>query len=653
MKSKTWLSVSGWMSLGGLLVGGDGRPVAADSSAPPECEAEIHLGQLIEYPDADTYVEEAFPNAEHSHDAKLSVDGSPHREVYLRFRVDYSYGLGATLRLPVVNGTVNAPALYSTLSGWEEYMTWNTRPPLQGGPVANAGAVPTGSVLSYDVRHVVTRPGLYSFALIPESRDGMDIRSKDDWPLEQSATLVVTFLRSNCTHSGRGGALGPPWRYGARGDEVARAMATDATGAFVIAGAYGVGGRLGPVDLPGPGGLMLGRFRADGSHEWSRGQAQASATLSVEDAVLTSQGDILVAGSYTGTPDLGTGPLPAAEATASAMFIARFSPGGVPVWAKGFVARVGPGDASRRVPAGAKAVATDAQGRLIVTGFFHGTMNLGGGGLEAGPSSRDVVNPKSGMFVARFSSEGTHLWSLAYPGLGGESTQGFRVVTDSMGHVVVGGVASGNGVSERVLGARHGKAPVIAKFSPEGVLQWTRVLEFAEGAVAGLAILPGDAVAFSGSFRPSFSFGAETIYSFQSGHDPERRIPDAMMGVLESWGADRWARALGEVGREHAVRMAVDSQGRLIVLGELAGSSSVGGGSISTGGTGFVASYEPGDGAHRWSRALPAGLEPALLGVTRTGDVRAGGSFKGLLRVREVTHSSEGGSDVMLLNMSP
>ncbi|TSC34308.1 hypothetical protein [Corallococcus sp. Z5C101001] len=586
----------------------------------------------------------------------LVSDGNPRQEIYMRFRVADTTGrLGAWLDVPVLDGTSNAPALHLTQPDWDEgTLTWMTRPALLGGPVANVGQAPSGSHIQYDLGQVVTGPGVYSFALIPESTDGMDIRALDARNAD-TPKLIIPVRQSTCTYRGTGGTLGQPWRYGGAGDEVARAMATDGTGAFVLAGAYGAGGRLGPVGFPGQRGLMLGRFRADGSHDWSRGYAQESAVMTVEDVALTSLGNILVVGSYTGTPNLGTGPLPTAvEATVPAMFIAKFSPNGTPVWAKGFVASLAQGGTPRRVPASAASVATDAQGSLIVTGSFHGTMNLGEGTLDAGPSSRDSLRPQPGMFLARFSWEGTHLWSKAFPGLAGWNTQGFRVVTDSVGNVVAGGVASGDSTTgEVVLGAMYAGVPFIAKFSPEGAPLWARALNEPDGRVNGLAILPGDAVAFSGSFRPWFDFGGQWIYSYTWENDPYREIPDVMLGVIEPGGADRWARAIGSENHEHAVRMVADSQGRIVILGDFAGGSDVGGGFISSQGNGFVASYDPGSGAHRWSRALPLGMEPALLGVTSAGGVRVGGSFSGSLRLRSTTHGSAGGSDVMLLNMSP
>ncbi|WP_338868828.1 DUF7594 domain-containing protein [Myxococcus stipitatus] len=653
MKSMTWLSVIGLLSLGGVVAGG-AVPVAADPKLPPECEPNSYEGEREELADADTYVEASSPDTAHGRASVLVADGNPRQEIYLRFEFWEGDFQSAWLHLPIEDGTSNAPALYSTRPDWNELtLTWNTRPALVGGPLANAGPVVSGGHVQYDVSQVVKGPGVYSFALIPESGDGMDISSRETWrPDRPKLTLPV--LLTHCTYRGSGGSLGPMWRHGAQGDEVARAMATDATGAFVLAGVYGAGGALGPVPFPGTRGLMLGRFRADGSHEWSRGHAQESAELRVEDVALTSQGNILVVGSYTGTPDLGTGPLPAAEeATVPAMFIAMFSPDGVPVWAKGFVANLEQGGVTRRVPVGARAVATDSQGSLIVTGSFHGTMNLGGGVLDAGPSSRDAVNPEPGMFLARFSGEGAHLWSVAYPGLGGGGTQGFRVATDRAGNIVVGGTASGAGEDIRVLGARVRNTPIIARFSPEGALQWTRALEFANGQVTGLAILTGDAVAFSGRFWPHFYFGIGMIYNYRGWSEPHGSMPDAMVGVLESWGGDRWARAVGAEGHEEVLRMAVGPGDTLVVLGTLEGGADVGGGFVSTGGSGFVARYGSHEGIpHQWSRALPGGLDATLLGVTPTGGVLVGGSFNGTLRVRDVPYPSAGGADVMLMNMS-
>ncbi|WP_338868826.1 DUF7594 domain-containing protein [Myxococcus stipitatus] len=659
MQSKTWLSVLGGLFLGGVPEGRGAAPVAGEPEVPVACEPDLHFGDRDFAPLADTYVAESSPDTTHGSDTLLVVDGTPRQEVYLRFEVsEHTNVFGAWLSVPVVGGTSDAPILHATESDWNEHtLTWNTRPRLRGRPLANVGVVRSGDELKYDLRHVIGGPGVYSFALIPESEDGMEIHSRESGALKRPK-LTLLMDGSTCTFRGYRKKWGPSWKYGAQGDEVAMAMATEpfyfpgATEAFVIAGAYGPGGRLGSVPFPGQRGLMLGRFRADGSHEWSRGFAQESAVMTVAEVAMTAGGRIVMGGSYTGTPDLGTGPLPsAAGSTIPAMFIAGFSTDGTTVWSKGFVATLEQGGVTRRVPVTARSVATDAQGSLFVTGSFHGTLNLGGGALEAGPLSRDPRKPTRGMFLARFSSEGTHLWSKAFPGLGGGFTQGARVATDRAGNVAVGGVASGDGENEKVLGARYAETPFIARFSPEGALYWARALDFARGEVLGLTTLWDGAVAFSGWFWPAFYFRSGAVLNHRRADDPLGRIPGGMLGVIESWGEDRWARAIGNGRHERALRLVGAGEYAIVVLGDFRGGADLGGGFISTGGNGFVATYDSGRGGHTWSRALPEGMEPTLLGLTWSGVVRVGGSFSGTVRLRDVTHSSSGGSDVMLLNL--
>lgn len=658
MQSKTWSSALVLLFLGGALEGRGAPPLTVDPEAALACEPDLHFKNQDFVPSGDTYVAEDSPDATHGSDTVLVADGKPREEIYLRFDVQGQGNvLGAWLSVPVVRGTSNAPVLRVTEPHWNEHtLTWNTRPLLRGGPVANVEAARSGETLTYDLSHVVKEPGVYSFVLTPESEDGMEIHSREHGALPRPK-LMTRMDTSTCTFRGYRKPWGPSWKYGAQGDEVAMAMATepfylpDATDAFVIAGVYGPGGGLGSVPFPGQRGLMLARFRSDGSHEWSHGYAQASASMEVADVAMTSGGSIVMGGRYTGTPDLGTGPLPsAADATTPAMFIARFTSAGVPVWSKGFVATLEQGGVTRRVPVTARSVATDAQGSLFVTGSFHGTLNLGGGVLEAGPLSPDFRNPTRGMFLARFSSEGTHLWSMAFPGLGGGFTQGARVATDRAGNVAVGGVASGDGENEKVLGARFQETPFIARFSPEGVLHWARALDFARGEVMGLTILEDGAVAFGGWFWPGFYFSRGAVMNHRRADDPRGRIPGAMLGVIESWGEDRWARAIGNGHHEKAFRM-VGVEYAIIVLGDFRGASNLGGGFISTGGDGFVATYDTGKGGHVWSQALPKGMEPTLLGLSWSGVVRVGGSFSGTVRLRGVIHSSAGGSDVMLLNV--
>jgi len=112
----------------------------------------------------------------------LQADKSPTIESYLQFAVS---GAGApvaraALRLFVVNGTGNGPVLYPAASSWTETaLTWRTRPARTGSAAGNLKKINAGAWVEYDVTALVTGDGTYSFALVADSTDGADFRSRE------------------------------------------------------------------------------------------------------------------------------------------------------------------------------------------------------------------------------------------------------------------------------------------------------------------------------------------------------------------------------------------------------------------------------------------------------------------------------------------
>jgi len=131
-------------------------------------------------------------------------------------------------------------------------------------------------------------------------------------------------------------------------------------------------------------------------------------------------GNILVAGSFGGTINLGGTTL-----TSSGMddvFVAKFSPAGQLMWAKGF------GDSNVQTAAG---IGVDSSGNVYVAGNFKGSINFGGGALSAaGTLFIDV-------FLAKLSSDGSHVWSKSFGDTNVQNVQGLAV--DTAGDVVIAG----------------------------------------------------------------------------------------------------------------------------------------------------------------------------------------------------------------------
>jgi hypothetical protein len=149
-------------------------------------------------PEADARVEEAHPSTNYGKAEKLRTDGGsdPDMESYLLFTVDGLSGSvkKAKLRLFVVEGTSDGPALYSTGTSWTESgsrsITWRTRPGRTSGAADDKGRLGSGTWVEYDVTSLVHGNGTFSFVLASRSRDAFAAYSRER--SSKRPELVVT-----------------------------------------------------------------------------------------------------------------------------------------------------------------------------------------------------------------------------------------------------------------------------------------------------------------------------------------------------------------------------------------------------------------------------------------------------------------------------
>ena len=424
-------------------------------------------------------------------------------------------------------------------------------------------------------------------------------------------------------------------RLGGAGDERLLALSTDARGGFVTAGQFG------DTPFSSLDGFALARYDVTGALQWSR-------TVTTEQAeahalAVTPEGNLLVVGTYTGAPDLGTGPLPRAPSTYSALFLAKYSPSGQPLWTRGFDTR-GPSPAVFPL-----AVATDAQGSLVVVGQLRGRVNLGGGDISAGVvNENDPNNLSPGGFVAKFTWQGQHVFSRAIDGgSGGVTTDTQTVSTDSAGNVLVGGRAGrGANLGDGVLTQ---DAPYVARYSPTGTLQWKRLFPGARGTIASVAPVGTTAVAFNANLGGRFTFGgAQRV----GGSPGDAAVDDlgAFTATLSGTGTDGWLRDQGQ-GRVR--QLVADTTGTLTVLGDNTTGAS------ESMGTPYVARYSA-SGAPLGSRALDPNLfsdglspERMRMGLQPGGSVVVGSAFMTPISLDGRTYTSRGRSDLFFFQLLP
>ena len=619
------------------------RPQLVVTFSPVDCMPRRDRYTYQFYAFDDAYVSLGSPSSNFGRAPALLVDGSPRLESYLQFDVfTFEFTIvDARLELSALDSTSNGPLLYRASTGWRETeLTWNTRPSLLSGPLGNLGAVSAGSRVSYNLTGVVTGAGTYGFGLLPESSDGVDFYSGEASDITTLPRLLITEETPlYCTYRGTGGGLtGWARQLGGVGREQLKAMATDSGGGFVAAGVFG------DAVFPENEGFALARYAADGSFLW--GRVLATDDVYVGHLTVTPLGEIFVVGNYEGSPDLGTGPLPPVPDgldEPTGFFFAKFAPGGALVWLRSFVARNPTYGYSQPVFPGE--VATDAAGSLILTGGFSGALDLGGGPLP--PSTEGTSG-----FIAKFSSDGRHLWSRGFTTELNYATAIVNTAaTDAAGNLLVGGLASpGSNLGGGPLGA---SGPFIAKYTPAGSLLWVRVFSGLdnESKVSSVRVLDAATVAFTANLGGTFTFGGSS-YTGGDPSDPLLR-QGGFLGTLSAAGADGWLRSLGRVDMH---QLAVGPGGTLTANGFAARAFDLGGGTLGFDrmlpSPTFALRYSS-SGSHLWSRIFDPDLSLPYLGQQPDGSVVLGGTSHGPVDLEGRTFTPSGDADLFFLQLRP
>jgi hypothetical protein len=160
-----------------------------------ECQTTSGLRELALAPAADAYLVEGEEGTVFGGERKIVADNFTWRSAYLRFKVPELHGpvQQATLRLYALDGSVDGPKLYAATTDWKEgVFMWRQPPQRTGEPLGDVGSVPNGTWVEYDVTSTVTASGGYGFALVTESRDGVDFASKEHARREFAPRLVLT-----------------------------------------------------------------------------------------------------------------------------------------------------------------------------------------------------------------------------------------------------------------------------------------------------------------------------------------------------------------------------------------------------------------------------------------------------------------------------
>ena len=312
-------------------------------------------------------------------------------------------------------------------------------------------------------------------------------------------------------------------------------------------------------------------------------------TLAVDTAtpvgmVVDSSGASVVVGYLSGKADFGGGLL--TSAGAGDIYLVKRASDGSYIWSKRFG-----GTADDRP----KGIAIDASGNIVITGYFNGTVDFGGGALTSATSA-------ASGFVAKYSATGAHMWSKRLS-TGGSSDAGYAIAVDGSGNVIVGATLTGTSdYGGGPLTTRGGFDIVLVKYSATGGYIWAKQIGGANNeSVTSLAVdqTTGEIVAV-GNFDGSTDFGAGTVTTAGG--------LDVFVAKYSSAGAWVWSKHWGSTGADQAGSVAIDRLGNVVVTGAFTFNVDFGGGPITNAGDSssadiFLVKLSPA-GLHLWSKGF-------------------------------------------------
>lgn len=235
-------------------------------------------------------------------------------------------------------------------------------------------------------------------------------------------------------------------------------------------------------------------------------------------------------------------------------------------------------------------ITTDPAGNVVVIGHFDGTVDFGGGPLTS--------NGNSDVFIVKYASNGAHIWSKQFGGVGKQ--YGYGIATDGAGNIYA--IGSFNSSIDFGGGAHSsvGEEDVyVAKLSPAGAFLWSKQFGSSSSYDQGYAIDVDGAgnVGITGKFELGIDFGGGLLACAGPG--------DIFVAKLSTNGAYLWATSVGDALPQEGRDVAFDPAGNLYVTGGFQGTVDFGGGALTSGGADdiFLAKYSP-QGAHLWSKGF-------------------------------------------------
>jgi hypothetical protein len=302
----------------------------------------------------------------------------------------------------------------------------------------------------------------------------------------------------------------------------------------VVAGIHAGTVTFGNKTYTGNGGFVV--KLADGAPVWSRELPSTSGLVAMGGIEVASNGDVAIAGGFTGSVDLGAGNV---TAMGEDLFVMELTAStGANILAKNLGSGAGKFNEATGV------TFTGSSGQIAVTGKMNGTIDFGLGNVTA----------SGGFFVWTLTAGGT---TTHAKGFASAATVGIK--TDGGGGVVVTGTI-GSSASNLGGGAIPANSGFVAKY--DFSLNHVFSKELAGVTPSGAAVDGLGNAIVTGSFSQTINVGSGDIMSHGS--------TDIFVGIFGAVdGKPVWARAFGGVESDEGVAVAKDGSTAVLVTGQV------------------------------------------------------------------------------------
>lgn len=249
-----------------------------------------------------------------------------------------------------------------------------------------------------------------------------------------------------------------------------------------------------------------------------------------------AQGNIYVTGSFSGGMTFAATNL--VSAGGDDIFLVKLDSTGTPIWAKQF------GDPQAQYPG---PVVVDGNGDIVIAGYSST-------GVLFGPTA------VTGVYVAKFAPDGTHVWSKGYGG--GTTTRIAGAAVDATNNVLLAGEYSGNiDFGTGAMMSIGGLDSLLVKLNgTNGNGIWSKGFgDSANQRGRAVAVDAGGNVLFTSGLEGTVSFGGPTLMSMGA--------IDVVVAKYDGAGNHSWSKRFGDSGQQYPEDLSVDAMGNVYVTG--------------------------------------------------------------------------------------